>query len=101
MSEMNDGPSDARRTIENGENEEPREEEDENISSPYTWICEPLCVPIHIRRRKRSYVHRRHRRFVDFEIGDDDESLSKSLSLFFFSLCLGLFWAFSANFSSI
>jgi hypothetical protein len=66
MSEMNNGPSDARRTMEDGENEEPREEEDENISSPNTRICEPLCVPIHIRRRKCSYVHRLfHRRDLE------------------------------------
>lgn len=74
MSEMNDGPSDARRTMKDGENEEPREEEDENISSPNTRIREPLCVPIHIRRRKCSYVHRLFT--GDLEIGDDDDDES-------------------------
>lgn len=61
--------------MEDGENKEPREEEDENISSPNTWICEPLCVPIHIRRRKCSYVHRLFTGEIWNKIGDDDESI--------------------------
>lgn len=57
MSEVNDGPGHARRTAEDGEDDEPGEEEDEDVSRPYTWIREPLRVSIHIGRRHRSHVH--------------------------------------------
>lgn len=57
MSEVDDGPGDARGAVEDGENKEPREEEDQDVSRPHTRVREPLRVPIHIRRRKRSNVH--------------------------------------------
>ena len=60
MEEINDGPSHSRRAAENGENEEPCEEYDENIGSPYPRVREPLCIPVQIRRRRCLHVQIRH-----------------------------------------
>ena len=57
MGEVDDGPGHARGAVEDGENEEPREEEDQYVSGPYARIREPLRVPVHICCRKRPHVH--------------------------------------------
>lgn len=56
MAEVNDRPCHARRAIKNGENEQPAEEEYEYVCGPYSWIHEPLRVPVQIRRRHRLHV---------------------------------------------
>ncbi|KAL4570617.1 hypothetical protein LXL04_026275 [Taraxacum kok-saghyz] len=60
VSEIDDGPSNARRTAENGENGEPSEEEGEYVGDPDAGVCEPLCIPVEIRRRRRLYIQIRH-----------------------------------------
>lgn len=57
MGEVDDGPSLARGAIEDGEDDEPREKEDENVSGPNPWVREPLRVPVQIRRWHRPHVH--------------------------------------------
>lgn len=60
MGEIDDGPGHARRAAEEGEDEEPREEEDQDIGSPNPWVSEPFRVPIQIRRWHRLHVQIRH-----------------------------------------
>ena len=57
MREVDYGPSQARRAIENGENDEPREEEDENVGGPHARVREPFCVPVQIRGSVRLHIH--------------------------------------------
>ena len=60
MREIDDGPSHAGRAAEDGENNKPREEEDEDISGPYTWVHEPLRILVHIRGWHRLHIQIRH-----------------------------------------
>ena len=71
MREMDDGPGHARGTTGDGEDDEPREEEDEDVGAPHPRVREPLRVPVQIRRCLRLHIQIRH--------------LSLSLSL---SLCI-------------
>lgn len=57
MRKMNNGPSHTRRTTEERENKKPCEEHNEDVDSPYTWICHPLRILVHIFRRLRHYIH--------------------------------------------
>ena len=54
--EINDGPSDARGTTEDGEYEDPRKEKDEDVCGPNARVREPLRVPVQIRRWHRLHV---------------------------------------------
>ena len=56
MGEIDDGPGHARTATEDGEDEEPREEEDQYVGGPYAGVREPLRVPVQIRRRLRLHV---------------------------------------------
>lgn len=57
VGEVHDGPSHARGAVENGEHDEPREEEDEDVGRPHARVREPLRVLVQIRRRHRANVH--------------------------------------------
>lgn len=57
MKEVDDGPGHAGGAVEDGEYDDPREEEDEDVGRPHARVREPLGVPVQIRRRHRSDVH--------------------------------------------
>jgi hypothetical protein len=57
MEEVDDGPGHAGGAVEDGEYDDPREEEDEDVGRPHARDSEPLGVPVQIRRRHRSDVH--------------------------------------------
>ena len=65
MGEIDDGPGHAGTATEDGEDEEPREEEDQNVEGPDTWVREPLRVPVQIRRRYSLHVQIGHIRSPD------------------------------------
>lgn len=62
MGEIDDGPGRAGGAAEEGEDEEPREEDDEDVGRPHAGVHEPLRVLVHVRRRHRLHVQLRHRR---------------------------------------
>lgn len=62
MSEIDNGPSHARRATKDGENSEPKEEEDENVSGPHSRVHEPLRIPVQIRWWHRLHIQIRHER---------------------------------------
>lgn len=80
MREVDYGPSQARRAIENGENDEPREEEDENVGGPHARVREPFCVPVQIRGSHRLHIH------LSFDFSS--LSFSRFLSFSFPFLCI-------------
>ncbi|KAI8544929.1 hypothetical protein RHMOL_Rhmol07G0003600 [Rhododendron molle] len=83
MGEIDDGPGHARRAAEEGEDEEPREEEDQDIGGPNPWVREPFRVPIQIRRWHRLHVQIRH--FSESTLPLFSQYLLRS---FLVSLCL-------------
>lgn len=58
--EVDDGPSHARRTAEDGQDKKPREEEYEDVGGPYPWVREPIRIPVQIRGRHRPHVQIHH-----------------------------------------
>lgn len=58
--EMDNGPGGARVAIEDGEDDDPREEENEYVGCPYTWVREPLRVLVQIHRWRCPYIKIRH-----------------------------------------
>jgi hypothetical protein len=62
VEEVDDGPRGAGCATEDGEHEEPREEEDEDVGRPHARVHEPLRVLVQIRRRERLHVQLHHRR---------------------------------------
>lgn len=60
MGEVDDSPSHARRTTEDGKHRQPREEKDQYVSGPNSRIREPFGVPIQIRGRHSLHVQIRH-----------------------------------------
>lgn len=63
MTEIDGGPSHARGTTEDGEDEEPREEQDYDVRRPHARVREPLRVPVQIRWWHRLHIQTRHQRF--------------------------------------
>ena len=56
VGKIDNGPGHARRAAKDGEDKEPREEEDKDVGGPNPRVCEPFCVPIQIRRWLRLHV---------------------------------------------
>ena len=90
MGEIDEGPGDARGAAEDGEDEEPREEEDEDVCGPHPWIHEPLRVPVQIRRWHRRHIQLSHQDNSTASDSDSDSTDSpfNSLSLSLSVLCL-------------
>jgi hypothetical protein len=57
VEEVDDCPGHAGGAVEDGEYDDPREEEDEDVGRPHARIREPLRIPVQIRRRHCSDVH--------------------------------------------
>lgn len=57
MGEIDESPGHAGGATEEGEDEEPREEENKDIGGPHPRVHEPLGVPVEIGRRRRFHVH--------------------------------------------
>lgn len=60
MSDVDDGPSHARRTAEDRQDKKPSEEEDEDVGRPHTWVHEPLGIPVQIGGWLRLHIQIRH-----------------------------------------
>jgi hypothetical protein len=68
MSEINNRPSNSRRTTKHRKNKDPCEEKDENIGSPNTRIRKPFCVPVQIRWRHSFHIQICHQNFKNLKI---------------------------------
>lgn len=74
--EVDDGPSHARRTAQDGQDKKPREEEDEDVGGPHPWVHEPLRIPVQIRRWHRLHVQIRHSEKTHKFLGSDSKKLT-------------------------